>query len=76
MGALLMILGAIVFGALVLILSIRSSEYVQFSIAYFNFLIICGLTLGVLDGFGLGSVLILGTGVVGVGISVIISRTK
>lgn len=63
---LLFLAGVIGFGIMVVILSIRSPEYRGSGIAFFTLLALFGLSMGIGDGFGLGSWMLIYLGVLGI----------
>ena len=63
--AFLLLLGIMLFGALVIVLSLRNAAYKQLGIGCFAVLILGGLALGWGDGFGAGVWIMLLTGIIG-----------
>ena len=73
-GAFVVLLGLALFVVLILLLALKKREYSQFGIGYSVVLILGGLSLGAMDGFGLGSIIIAGMGVVSLVIFVVVAR--
>ncbi|MEL7562478.1 hypothetical protein [Dehalogenimonas sp. 4OHTPN] len=72
----LFLAGAIGFGIIVVVLAIRSPEYRALGIAFFALLALFGLSMGIGDGFGLGSWMFIYLGVLGIVALIFIKPVK